>query len=163
MSRFVLCASSCGTIRISCNGGKITSVVLLRTRPGGAPDITKSMRQAPDFQTALDALKSYFVAGQNPFIPVRRFAFDGLTAFTRSVILGTRRVPMGRTVTYTEFARMLKLPPGSRRAVGGALGRNPFPLFFPCHRIVGGNGLGGFSSGIDWKRRLLAHEGASVK
>jgi methylated-DNA-[protein]-cysteine S-methyltransferase len=50
--------------------------------------------------------------------------------------------------------------PGAARAVGGALGRNPLPILLPCHRVVRSDGkLGGFGAGLDWKRRLLEHEG----
>ena len=184
MPDILFCAGPCGAFRILRTAGRITSVDLLTSPAGhgwpGAPpeaddrdvkrsahdhalNITPTGRGPAGIQTALRALKSYFLLRRNPFISVHHFSFDGLTDFTRNVILGTRRVPMGRTVTYTEFARILDLPPGCRRAVGGALGRNPFPIFFPCHRIVGSGGLGGFSSGTAWKRMLLAHEGVSVE
>ena len=45
------------------------------------------------------------------------------------------------------------------RAVGTAIGKNPLPIFIPCHRVVGSDGsLTGFSGGINVKRLLLAHE-----
>jgi methylated-DNA-[protein]-cysteine S-methyltransferase len=48
--------------------------------------------------------------------------------------------------------------------VGGAVGRNPAPVFIPCHRVVAaGRGLGGFSGGLPWKEALLRHEGHQVR
>ena len=52
--------------------------------------------------------------------------------------------------------------PLAARAVGGACGANPIPVLVPCHRVLAANGrLGGFSGGLDWKRRLLAIEDAN--
>lgn len=70
-----------------------------------------------------------------------------------------RRIPRGGTRSYGEIADEL----GKRkaaRAVGGACGANPIPVLIPCHRVLAANGgLGGFSGGLDWKRKLLAIEG----
>ena len=69
------------------------------------------------------------------------------------------RIPHGETRSYGEIAEEL----GRRRAaraVGGACGANPIPVLIPCHRVLAANGgLGGFSGGLEWKRRLLALEG----
>ena len=67
-------------------------------------------------------------------------------------------IPRGKTITYGELARRLHSGP---RAVGRGLAANPLPLVIPCHRIVAAGGLGGFSCGIEWKKRLLAFERAS--
>jgi methylated-DNA-[protein]-cysteine S-methyltransferase len=68
------------------------------------------------------------------------------------------------TVTYGELARQLGIP-GSSRAVGQALGRNPFPIVVPCHRVLAAEGkTGGFSApgGTSTKLRMLAIEGARL-
>ena len=83
------------------------------------------------------------------------------TEFERRVWQAERRIPYGQTRTYAEIARTVGSPRGGR-AVGGATGRNPVPLFVPCHRIVAKDGLGGFTGGLHHKRRLLALEGAGV-
>jgi methylated-DNA-[protein]-cysteine S-methyltransferase len=73
----------------------------------------------------------------------------------------TRRVPAGATVTYGDIAIRLGAP-GAARAVGQALGKNPFAIVVPCHRVLGANGkLGGFSAhgGTATKARLLRIEG----
>lgn len=69
-------------------------------------------------------------------------------------------IPYGETRSYGALARALDLAP---REVGVACGRNPLPIFIPCHRVVGSNGrLGGYSGGegAETKRRLLQLEHA---
>ncbi len=78
--------------------------------------------------------------------------------FDRSVLDCLQTIPFGATVTYKEVARLLEKPTASR-AVGGACGRNSFPLIIPCHRVLAHNGtLGGFSAGLELKKLLLHHE-----
>jgi methylated-DNA-[protein]-cysteine S-methyltransferase len=70
-----------------------------------------------------------------------------------------RRIATGRTKSYSEVASVIGKP-GAARAVGGACGANPIPVLVPCHRVLAANRrLGGFSGGLDWKRKLLAREG----
>lgn len=82
------------------------------------------------------------------------------TAYRRKVWEAMRAIPVGAVRTYSEIAGAVG---GSARAVGGACGANPIPLFVPCHRVVGTSGLGGFSMGggrgLAIKRWLLEHEG----
>lgn len=87
---------------------------------------------------------------------------DDIPEFHRRVFAAARAIAPGDTVTYGELARRLGTP-GAARAVGQALGANPFPIVVPCHRIVAANGrLGGFSApgGARTKRRMLQIEGA---
>lgn len=83
----------------------------------------------------------------------------GGTQFRLRVWPELMRIPRGETRSYGELAEEL----GKRRAaraVGGACGANPIPVLIPCHRVLAANGgLGGFSGGLEWKRRLLALEG----
>ena len=70
------------------------------------------------------------------------------------------KIPYGETRSYGDLARDLHLDP---RAVGHACGRNPLPIFLPCHRVVSAAGeLGGYSGngGAETKRKLLVLEGA---
>lgn len=85
-----------------------------------------------------------------------------LSEFHQRVYALARRIPPGRTMTYGEMARALDAP-GAARAVGQALGHNPFAPLVPCHRILAASGgSGGFSAhgGIRTKLRLLEIEGA---
>jgi methylated-DNA-[protein]-cysteine S-methyltransferase len=77
-------------------------------------------------------------------------------------VLGTlySTVPYGTVVTYGELATRSGsgIPP---RGIGSIMGSNPIPIVVPCHRVVAGDGLGGFSggTGVESKRRLLTLEG----
>jgi len=82
------------------------------------------------------------------------------TEFQKSVWNALRKIPVGQTQSYGEIAQAIGRPQAVR-AVGGACGANPIPVLVPCHRVLAANKkLGGFSGGLDWKRRLLAREGA---
>ena len=82
------------------------------------------------------------------------------TAFQRLVWRALTRVPFGKTVTYGELARRIGHPRAAR-AVGTALNKNPFPILFPCHRIVpSAGGIGRYAGGAARKRWLLRHERA---
>lgn len=88
---------------------------------------------------------------------------SGVPPFDRRVYEITRTIQAGSTLTYGKIAERLGSP-GSARAVGQALGRNPFPLIVPCHRVVAAGGKpGGFSAygGRATKERLLAIEGVT--
>lgn len=81
------------------------------------------------------------------------------TKFQQSVWRQMLKIAPGKTKSYGEIAKAIGKP-AAVRAVGGACGANPIPVLVPCHRILAAGGkLGGFSSGLDWKRRLLTIEG----
>ncbi|CAM3172659.1 methylated-DNA--[protein]-cysteine S-methyltransferase [Saccharomonospora xinjiangensis] len=83
-------------------------------------------------------------------------------AFQRSVYEFVRTIPVGHTVTYGDVATHIG-EPGAARAVGRALGANPFAPIVPCHRVLAAGGaIGGFSGpgGVSTKQRLLAIERA---
>jgi methylated-DNA-[protein]-cysteine S-methyltransferase len=89
---------------------------------------------------------------------------DGVPDFHRRVYALTQQIPRGETLTYGEIATRLG-EPGAARAVGQALGANPFAPVVPCHRVLAaGKQLGGFSArgGLATKLRMLAIEGARV-
>ncbi|MCS7175374.1 methylated-DNA--[protein]-cysteine S-methyltransferase [Pseudothermotoga sp.] len=77
------------------------------------------------------------------------------TEFQLRVWHALRDIPYGSTLSYGELAKRLHT---SARAVGQALKKNPLAIYFPCHRVVAKGSLGGFSSGLEWKQRLLALE-----
>ena len=82
--------------------------------------------------------------------------------FERRVYEIARTIPPGGTLAYGDIAARLGAP-GEARAVGQALGQNPFPIVVPCHRVLAAGGkVGGFSAngGIATKLRLLSIEGA---
>jgi len=76
-----------------------------------------------------------------------------------------RAIPPGETLTYGDVAQRLGAPREAARAVGEAMGRNPFPIIMPCHRVLAANGKpGGFSApgGVETKLKMLQIEGATV-
>ena len=87
--------------------------------------------------------------------------FAGVPDFNRRVYELARTIAPGRTMTYGDMARRLGAP-GMARAVGQALGQNPWPIVVPCHRVLAADGgMGGFSApgGVATKRRMLEIEG----
>ncbi|MEJ5988920.1 methylated-DNA--[protein]-cysteine S-methyltransferase [Ramlibacter sp. PS3R-8] len=88
--------------------------------------------------------------------------FSGVPEFHRRVYEVARAIPPGEVLTYGEVARRLG-EPGAARAVGQALGRNPFAPVVPCHRVLAAGGRsGGFSAegGADTKLKMLEIEAA---
>lgn len=93
-------------------------------------------------------------------------ADDHLSAFHRRVWAVARQIAPGHTLSYGEIAERLGETPAAARAVGQALGANPFPPFVPCHRVLAAGGQsGGFSApgGRHTKLRLLELEGATFE
>jgi methylated-DNA-[protein]-cysteine S-methyltransferase len=87
---------------------------------------------------------------------------SGATPFQRKVWEITKLIPYGETRSYTWVAEQVNKPRAAR-AVGQALARNPLPIIIPCHRVITTNGkLGGFSGGVETKRRLLHLEASAI-
>jgi methylated-DNA-[protein]-cysteine S-methyltransferase len=85
---------------------------------------------------------------------------EDVAPFHRRVYEVARTIPPGKTLAYGDVAARLGAA-GAARAVGQALGRNPFPIVVPCHRVLAaGRKIGGFSAhgGTATKRRMLAIE-----
>ena len=80
--------------------------------------------------------------------------------FQQDVCAVMAAIPFGETMTYGDIAKRLSVP---AQAIGQACGGNPIPLIIPCHRVLGAQGLGGFSGGVgvETKVWLLRHEGAA--
>jgi methylated-DNA-[protein]-cysteine S-methyltransferase len=114
---------------------------------------------------ARDQLAEYFAGQRKEFdLPID---WTGTSPAQRQVLdVLYRTVGYGGTVTYGELAQRAVAGPDGvslpARAIGGIMGSNPIPVIVPCHRVVAGNGLGGYSggTGIEVKRWLLIYEGA---
>ncbi|MBN1504809.1 MAG: methylated-DNA--[protein]-cysteine S-methyltransferase [Candidatus Eisenbacteria bacterium] len=101
-------------------------------------------------------LKSYF-EGRRVAFDVRLDLSTG-TRFQQAVWRAVGRIPYGTLVSYKRVAREVGSPMAAR-AVGNALAANPIPIVIPCHRVVRTDGgLGGFTGGIRWKKRLIELE-----
>ncbi len=81
------------------------------------------------------------------------------TDFQQAVWRALQQIPYGTLCSYADVAKMIGKPQ-SVRAVANAIGANPICVFIPCHRVIKSDGtLGGFSSGIPLKKKLLLEEG----
>ena len=105
-------------------------------------------------------LETYF-KGQDQDLSKMPLAPVG-SDFEKRVWNYLRGIPFGQTVTYGQIAKDLQI--ASAQAIGGAVGRNPWSILVPCHRVLGaGNRLTGYASGIAKKAWLLKHEGAAFQ
>ncbi|MGQ7462808.1 methylated-DNA--[protein]-cysteine S-methyltransferase [Streptococcus suis] len=79
------------------------------------------------------------------------------TEFQEKVWALLKVIPNGQTTSYGNLAQQLGLR--SSQAVGGAIGRNPYSIIVPCHRVLNQKGqLTGYAGGLDKKIWLLQHE-----
>ncbi len=83
------------------------------------------------------------------------------TPFEREVLIQTSKIPFGDVRTYKYIAE--KLGNRAYRAVGTALGKNPFPIVIPCHRVVKSNKeIGEYRGGSEMKKEILENEGVII-
>lgn len=115
-----------------------------------SPDPEKPVEKL--LNRAAEQLAEYFDGKRKKFdVPLR---CEG-TEFQTRVWRELSGIPYGKTVSYGEVARRINNP-RAVRAVGGANGRNPFCIIVPCHRVISSDGkLGGYSGGLEMKKRLL--------
>ena len=139
----------------------LTRANLLARRPG----LQESTEGWPDFVVQAVASMQAHLAGEPRDLRQVPLDWSGVHDFESRVYRATRALDPGQTCTYGEMAHALG-EPAALRAVGQALGRNPWPLVVPCHRVLAAGGrLGGFSApgGNETKRRLLVLEAAMVR
>ncbi|PXY37485.1 methylated-DNA--[protein]-cysteine S-methyltransferase [Prauserella flavalba] len=114
---------------------------------------------------AIDAVRALLRGEDPPELTRVPLDFSRVPPFHARVYEVALGIPVGRTMTYGEIATRLG-DPGSARAVGQALGSNPFAPIVPCHRILAAGGKkGGFSAhgGTRTKLRILEIEGVHVE
>ncbi|MDX2204951.1 MAG: methylated-DNA--[protein]-cysteine S-methyltransferase [Hyphomicrobiaceae bacterium] len=112
---------------------------------------------------AVSALQMH-LAGKAVALETLRLDETIVSTFNAAVYRALRAVPRGTTLTYGDLAKRVGQP-GAARAVGAAMGSNPWPVIVPCHRVLArGARIGGFSApgGAATKERLLALEGVVV-
>ncbi|MEO0371584.1 MAG: methylated-DNA--[protein]-cysteine S-methyltransferase [Pseudomonadota bacterium] len=137
-----------GDLTVMAEHGAITGVAWRKAR---------TPEETPELHEAQAQLSAYFDGKLEAFdLPLK---VHGSKA-QREVCAQMAAIPFGDTLTYGDIGARLGLP---AQAVGTACGGNPIPVIIPCHRVLGANGLGGFSGGvgIDTKVWLLRHEGAA--
>jgi len=114
------------------------------------------VKEHPVLDKVISYLDAYF-DGEDQDLSLLPLASIG-TDFEKRVWTYLQSIPYGQTVTYGQIAQDLQVP--SAQAIGGAVGRNPWSILVPCHRVLGsGNRLTGYASGVEKKAWLLKHEG----
>jgi methylated-DNA-[protein]-cysteine S-methyltransferase len=165
---FALFDTPIGCCGIVWNGRGIAGVQLPEGDRGAAR--TRVQRRFPgageavppaDVQRVVDDITA-LLNGEPRDLGYAKIDAAALPDFHRRVYDVARTIPAGATLSYGEIAERL----GDRllaRDVGEALGKNPFPIIVPCHRVLAAGGkMGGFSArgGVRTKLRLLSIEGA---
>jgi methylated-DNA-[protein]-cysteine S-methyltransferase len=135
------------------------------TRPGRPGRAAQGQAGTGLLSAARDQLAEYFAGQRRDFdLPLDWSGCSRAQHQVLSVLYDS--VGYGETVTYGDLAQRAVAGPDGislpARAIGRIMGSNPLPLIVPCHRVVAGNGLGGYSggTGIEIKRWLLIFEGA---
>ena len=85
------------------------------------------------------------------------FSLSSLGPFEKKVLLEVKKIPLGKTKTYSQIAKAISKPKAIR-AVAQAIAKNPLPLIIPCHRVVGKRSIGGYIFGKRIKKHLLELE-----
>ncbi len=102
-------------------------------------------------------IEEYFQGKRKKF-KLDESVYDSLGEFQKKVLLECSKIPFGKTKTYKDIAAAIGSPK-AYRAVGTALGKNPYPIVIPCHRVLGSDGkLHGYAGGLDLKKELLEFE-----
>lgn len=117
--------------------------------------------QAGGGHALADRLRAYFAGEPSDFADVE-IDLEWATPFQRAVADALRAVPWGEVVTYGELAALAGHP-NAQRAAGTFCAGNRFSVVVPCHRVVAATGIGTYGTlGVEYKRRLLALEGAAL-
>ncbi len=166
-SGFTLFDTAIGVCGLAWREAGIVGVLLPEV--GGAPASSRLAKRYPDLaeaepsteiRAAIDAIVALFEGRAADFTGIR-LDLSHAARFERRVYNIARTIPPGSVMTYGEIAERLgdkKLA----REVGQAMGRNPWPIVVPCHRVLGAGGkMVGFSApgGVATKARMLAIEG----
>ena len=150
LGRYVLAATAQG----------LTHLQLAGANSLPEPTATPCPESRAHLARAERALGEYFAGSRRDFADLD-LAPRG-SRFQQRVWLALRKIPFGDTASYGEVARRIGSD-GAARAVGAANHDNPLGIVVPCHRVIGADGrLTGYAGGLDRKRWLLAHEGASL-
>jgi methylated-DNA-[protein]-cysteine S-methyltransferase len=166
--RFVLFDTIIGRCGVAWGERGLIGVQLPESSPGAAwarlrkrfPDAVEDEPTA-EIETVMERIRGLLAGGRDDLADIP-LDLDGQPAFNLRVYEIARAITPGETSTYGEVAKAMG-EPGAARAVGKALGENPWPIVVPCHRVLGASGhMGGFSApgGAETKARLLTIEKA---
>ena len=130
-----------GPITIFEEGGKIVSLLF---------SYSEHSDSSPLLEKAKEEIEEYFQGKRKTFdLPLDAKG----TEFQKRVWKELLDIRYGETLSYGEIGD--RIGTKAYRAIGNACGKNPTPILIPCHRVVGTDNIGGFSLGLDLKRKLL--------
>ena len=130
-----------GPITIFEEGGKIISLLF---------SYSEHSDSSPLLEKAKEEIEEYFQGKRKTF----DLTLDAKgTEFQKRVWKELLDIRYGETLSYGEIGD--RIGTKAYRAIGNACGKNPIPILIPCHRVVGKDNIGGFSLGLDLKRKLL--------
>ena len=130
-----------GPITIFEEGGKIVSLLF---------SYSEYSDSSPLLEKAKEEIEEYFQRKRKTFdLPLDAKG----TEFQKRVWKELLDIRYGETLSYGEIGD--RIGTKAYRAIGNACGKNPIPILIPCHRVVGKDNIGGFSLGLDLKRKLL--------
>ena len=133
-----------GPITIFEEGGKIVSLLF---------SYSEHSDSSPLLEKAKEEIEEYFQGKRKTFdLPLDAKG----TEFQKRVWKELLDIRYGETLSYGEIGD--RIGTKAYRAIGNACGKNPIPILIPCHRVVGKDNIGGFSLGLDLKRKLLDME-----
>jgi methylated-DNA-[protein]-cysteine S-methyltransferase len=166
--QFTIFDTAIGACGLVWSGGRVTGVQLperdvdkTRARLQRRHPDSREAAPTPDIQRIIDDIVALLRGEARDFSNVE-LALETVPEFNRRVYAVARGIPPGKTLSYGEIATAL----GDRllaRDVGHALGKNPFPIIVPCHRVLAAGGkTGGFSGGdgVATKLKMLSIERA---
>lgn len=121
----------------------------------------KPEEECTHFMDLLPVLNNYFNGKIVNFSTIKTIYITG-TPFQHRIWDALKLINYGKTISYGELAQSAGNP-GAHRAAGTANGQNLIPLIIPCHRVIKADGaIGGYSGGVDIKRKLLTIEGVKL-
>jgi len=145
---------------LASKAGILAATLPQTTRQMAFDLLGEKVKQADFSPDALNSLTQRFqdyYSGKKTAFP-DALDFSGATEFQKQVWQAAQLIPHGETRSYGWIAKQIGNP-RSARAVGQALGKNPFLIVVPCHRVIAGDGtLGGFGCGLPAKQKLLKLE-----
>jgi methylated-DNA-[protein]-cysteine S-methyltransferase len=157
---------TCGVVLVSPDAQEFFDINITGLRKdikkqnyGLYPGSKEATPTSPNINELISEITDYLEGAQVTFTPdlIDTSAFY---PFQSKVMKMDWKIPRGRTATYGWVAKQI----GTKgvRAVGNANARNPFPLVYPCHRVIRSDRtLGGFGGGLEMKRQLLEMEGVA--
>ena len=156
MKSLLIAPSPSISILLECAGGELIQTCLSLPEDTGFTLLYDPAETPEPLLKKIIQWLTLYAARTSP--PPLSLDYSHSSPFTQAVLAALQTLPFGTNTSYAAIAEQLSYPRAAR-AIGNACGSNPFPLLIPCHRVLAsGQKLGGFSCGIEIKKRLLTFE-----